>query len=86
MYAQIMAMSAGRGIDRTPSFSAPPTCPLYQGPALYLLMPAHALTAGSPKVRADFASAPVLSFERIAVFSTPSRAYAGRGPPASNPS
>ena len=32
MYAEIMAMRAGRSIDPTPSFSAPPTCPLYHGP------------------------------------------------------
>jgi hypothetical protein len=86
MYAQFMAMRAGRGIDPTPSFSAPPTCPLYHGPTFSMLMPAHALTAGSPKVRADFARAPAPAFERIAALSTPSRAYAGRGPPDSSPS
>ena len=43
MYAEIMAMRAGRGIDPTPSFSASPTCPLYHGPTFSILIPAHAL-------------------------------------------
>ena len=43
MYAEIVAMRAGRGIDPTPSFSASPTCPLYHGPTLSILIPAHAL-------------------------------------------
>ncbi len=86
MYAEIMAMRAGRGIDPTPSFSAPLTCPLYHGPTFSMLMPAHALTAAAPKIRAEFTTAPSASFERIAVFSAPGHAYAGRGPPTSNPS
>jgi hypothetical protein len=86
MYAELMAMRAGRGIDPTPSFSAPPTCPLYQGPTFSILMPAHALTAAAAAVRAEFAQASSPAFERIAAFSTPSRAYAGRGPPAVDPS
>jgi len=86
MYAELMAMRAGRGIDPTPSFSAPPTCPLYQGPTFSMLMPAHALTAAAAAVRAEFAQASSPAFERIAAFSTPSRAYAGRGPPAVDPS
>lgn len=83
MSAQAMAMSAGRGIDPTPSFSAPPTCPLYHGRSFAMLTPAHALTA-TAAVRAEFARAFSPSFERIAAFSTPSRAYAGRGPPAAD--
>ncbi|MGB8029226.1 MAG: hypothetical protein WCF30_06125 [Terracidiphilus sp.] len=86
MYAGIMAMRAGSSIDPTPSFSAPLTCPLYHGPAFSMLMPTHALTSSAPKVRAAFTRTPAPAFERIASFSTPSRAYAGRGPPASNPS
>jgi len=86
MYAEIMAMRAGRGIDPTPSFSAPLTCPLYHGPAFSMLMPAYALTAAAPKVRGEFTRTSVSAFERMAAFSRPSRAYAGRGPPASNPS
>jgi hypothetical protein len=64
LYAQIMAMRAGRGIDPTPGFSAPLTCP--------------AALAG---LRPEFARAPAPAFERMAAFSGPSRAYAGRGPP-----
>jgi hypothetical protein len=86
MYAEIMAMRASRNLDPTPSFSAPPTCPLYHGPTFSMLMPAYALTATAPKARAEFTPTPVPTFERITALSTPSRAYAGRGPPASNPS
>ncbi len=86
MYAQIMAMRAGRGIDSTPGFSAPLTCPLYHGPTFSMLMAAHALTAAAPKVRVEFTRTPTPAFERAAEFSRPSRTHAGRGPPASNPS
>ena len=82
MYAQIMAMRAGRGIDPTPGFSAPLTCPLYHGPTFSMLMPAHALAAARPSFRAKFARTPAPAFERIAAFSGPSRVNAGRGPPA----
>jgi hypothetical protein len=81
-----MAMRAELAVDRAPSLSAPPTCPLYHGPAFSMLMPAHALTAAPASHRAEFTPIPAPTFERIAAFSTPSHAYAGRGPPASNPS
>jgi hypothetical protein len=84
MYAQIMAMRAGRGIDPTPGFSVPLTCPLYHGPTFSMLMPAHALTAVT-SLRPELTRTPASAFERIAAFSRPSRAYAGRGPPATNP-
>ena len=82
MYAQIMAMRAGRGIDPTPGFSAPLTCPLYHGPTFSMLMPAHALAAAPAGLRAEFTRAQAPAIERIAAFSRPSRAHAGRGPPA----
>jgi hypothetical protein len=81
MYAQIMAMRAGRGIDPAPGFSAPLTCPLYHGPALSMLVPAHALAAAATSFRAEFKRTPAPAFERMAAFSCPSRAHAGRGPP-----
>jgi hypothetical protein len=81
-----MAMRAEVAFDRAPSFSAPPTCPLYHGPTFSMLMPAHALTTAAAKARAECTRTPAPAFERIAALSTPSRAYAGRGPPASNPS
>ncbi|MGO8935596.1 MAG: hypothetical protein ACLPLZ_14850 [Terracidiphilus sp.] len=84
LYAQIMAMRAGRGIDPTPGFSAPLTCPLYHGPTFSMLMPAHALAAASANLRAEFTRTPAPRFERMAGFSGPSRAHAGRGPPASD--
>jgi hypothetical protein len=86
MYAQIMAARAGRDIDPTPGFSAPLTCPLYHGPASSMLMPAHALAAALAGLRAEFARTAAPAFDGMAVFSRPSRAHAGRGPPASNPS
>lgn len=86
MYAELMATRAGRGIDPTPSFSAPLTCPLYHGPTFSMLMPAYALTVAAPRIRARFTLTPAPAFERIAEFSTPGHAYAGRGPPDSNPS
>jgi len=86
LYAQIMAMRASVGIDSTPGISAPPTCPLYHGPAFSMLMPTHAITAAAVELRAEFTRTRAPAFERIAAFSTPSRAHAGRGPPALNPS
>ncbi|MEI9969580.1 MAG: hypothetical protein WDM87_13505 [Terracidiphilus sp.] len=86
MYAQIMAMRAGRGIDLMPGFSAPLTCPLYHGLSFAMLMPAHALAAAPTTVRAEHTLAPAPTFERIVTFSRPSWAYAGRGPPAANQS
>jgi hypothetical protein len=86
MYAQAMAMTAGRGSDPTPGFSAPPTCPLYHGPTFSMLMPAHALAAATPMTRAEFTRTSARTFEQITAISTPSRSHAGRGPPDSNPS
>lgn len=86
MYARIMAMRAGRGIDRTTSFSAPLTCLLYHGPAFSMLMPAHALTAASADSRPKFTRALAPIFERMTAFSRPGRTHAGRGPPATDPS
>jgi hypothetical protein len=81
MYAQIMAMRAARGIDPRPSYSAPLTCPLYRGPNFSMLMPAHALAAAPAMFRPEFTRTPAPAFERMAAFSCPSRAHAGRGPP-----
>jgi hypothetical protein len=84
MDAQKMAMKTGVAVDSTTSFSAPPTCPLYHGPALFTLTPAHALTAAAASIRAEFTHSPAPVFERIVAFSRPTRAYAGRGPPAAD--
>jgi hypothetical protein len=86
MSAEIMAMRTGRFIDPTPSFSAPLTCPLYHGPTFSMLMPAHALTARAANARVEVTRTLVPAFARTVAFSAPSRTYAGRGPPASNPS
>jgi hypothetical protein len=86
MYAQIMAMRAGRGIDPTPTFSAPVTCPLYHGPTFSMLMPAHALTTAPASFRPAFTRSSAPAFDRPAAFSRTSCAHAGRGPPALNPS
>jgi hypothetical protein len=84
--AQLTEMRAGRDIDPTSSFSAPPSCPLYHGPTFAILMPAHALAAARPSFRAELTRTPAPSFERMAEFSRPNRAHAGRGPPATEPS
>ena len=84
MYAAIMAMRAGRGIDPTPGYSAPLTCPLYHGPTFSMLMPAHALAAAPASFHPAFTRTLAPAFERMAAFSRPSRAYAGRGPPATD--
>lgn len=84
MYAQIMAMRAGLAVDSTPSFSAPPTCPLYHGPAFSMLMPAHALATAAAGMRADEPARAFVPLPgRTVAFSTPSKTHAGRGPPAS---
>jgi len=84
MYAQIMALRAGRGIDPKPSFSAPLTCPLYHGPTLSMLMPAHALTPAAASFRAEFTRTPAPAFERMGAYSHPSCAHSGRGPPSTD--
>jgi hypothetical protein len=81
MSAQKMAMEASLSADTTPGFSVPSTCPLYHGPALYMLMPAHALAAVPAGFRAEFKLAAAPASERIAAFSRPNSAHAGRGPP-----
>jgi hypothetical protein len=84
--AQTTEMQVGLGIDPTPGFSVPLTCPLYHGPTFSMLMPAHAIAAARPSFRVEFAHTPAPPFERMAAFSRPSRAHAGRGPPATDPS
>ena len=86
MYAQIMAMRARLGFDPNPAFEAPSTCPLYRGPGLGILVPAHALAASMARVRSELA----LSFTPVAavplVLSRPGLTHAGRGPPPVDPS
>jgi hypothetical protein len=82
--AQKMAMRAGVANDKTPEVSVPSTCPLYHGPALYMLMPAHALTAAPASLPSDLALAPAPASARTDAFSCPTRAHAGRGPPVAN--
>ncbi len=82
LYAEIMAMRAGRGIDPTPGFSAPLTCPLYHGPTFSMLIPAHALAAAPARFRVALTRTSAPSLELMGVFSRPSHAHAGRGPPA----
>jgi hypothetical protein len=86
MYAQVMAMRAGLGIDPKPGISAPLTCPLYQGPAFSMLMPAHALTAAPARLRTEPALAFASPAEPSPAFARPSLTHAGRGPPEVNPS
>jgi hypothetical protein len=84
MDAQIMAMRAGRGIDLTPSFSAPITCPSYPGQSAAILMPAHALATAQAMACVALTSSMAPVRERLVARSITSRAHAGRGPPAAN--
>jgi hypothetical protein len=84
MSAQMMAMRDGLAVDATPEFSVPSTCPLYHGPALYMLMPAHALAAAWGSLRAGSTLAAAPAFERMAGFSRPNSAHAVRGPPVAD--
>ncbi len=86
MYAQIVAMRAHQALDPRPAVSAPSTCPLYPGPSAFILMPVHAMTAAPARPRIEMTRSfpPVLL--RTEVASSPSRAYAGRGPPVTSKS
>jgi len=84
MYARIMAMRAGIGVDPTPGFSAPLTCPLYHGPASSMWMPAHALAAAPAGVGTEAIRTVAFFSELSPRLSGPSLAHAGRGPPASH--
>lgn len=86
MYAQIMAMRARFGFDPHPSFEAPSTCPLYHGPSALILVPVHAMTAAPAKPRIAMTRSFPPALLRTEAASTPSLAYAGRGPPVTNPS
>jgi hypothetical protein len=84
MAMRMAAMMAKIESGSTPVLTAPLTCPSYPGPSAAILMPAHALTAAPASFRPEFTRTPAPTFERIAEFSRPSRAHAGRGPPAAN--
>lgn len=83
MNMQMAAMMA-KIADPRPAFSAPLTCPLYPGPSLMLLMPAHALATAhaSAQIASTQSIAPV--FARVAAHSSPSPEHSGRAPPASH--
>ena len=80
--AMAMQMAAtARIIDPHPAFSAPLTCPYYPGPALAILMPAHALAASAAALPgADMQRLSVVAW-KVVKNAAPSRSHAGRGPP-----
>ncbi len=82
--AMRMAAMMARIADPQPSFTVPLTCPLYPGLTTTILMPPHALTVSParPHVAVMRALAPV--FVRAVAQAAPSRAHAGRGPPAAS--
>lgn len=86
MAAQMAAMTAQIAADGRQSIGAPLTCPLYPGPTIAVLMPAHALLALPAALPAPRTSAGAFVPLLITAFSAPSNAYAGRGPPISLPS
>jgi hypothetical protein len=68
--------------DPRPAFNVPLTCPNYPGLSITILMPSHAVAAAqaSPHIALVRAFVPVAG--HTAPSSSPSRAHAGRGPPA----
>jgi hypothetical protein len=87
MYQRIMAMRAHQALDPTPAFSDPSTCPSYPGPAITMLMPAHAVTAAVVETTPRWMDLSQVSVPRNAwVASSPLRVHAGRGPPETYPS
>jgi hypothetical protein len=78
MAARMAAMAA----DSRPGFSVPITCPSYPGSTLAMLTPAHALTTVPARPRIALVRAFIPVALHTAPFSSPSRAHAGRGPPA----
>ncbi len=86
MAMRMAAMRAYLALDPYPAFSAPITCPSYPGAGATILMPSHALTASPAGVSVALTSSPAPVRERMVARSITSRAHAGRGPPAANPS
>ena len=78
--------AGGLGIDPRPAVSDPLTCPHYPGPTITMLMPAHAVTAASARLRPDSWVAVAAPRYGRGAFRSPDFTHAGRGPPATNPS
>jgi len=70
--------------DPRPAFNVPLTCPNYPGPSITILMPSHALTAAQANPHIPMTRSVARVFARKCVQESPSRAHAGRGPPAAN--
>jgi hypothetical protein len=86
MDQRIMAMRARLALDPKTAFDSPPTCPVYPGIRLAILMPAHALVAAAARVRSDGVGGFAPAAARALVCSRPGVTHAGRGPPALEPS
>lgn len=85
MYQHILAMRAHQALDPRPAFSDPLTCPNYPGPAIAMLMPAHAITAAMVDAKASRMAVSHVAVPRYGLLvSAPLRTHAGRGPPATN--
>jgi hypothetical protein len=83
MYQRILAMRAQLALDPKPAVSDPLTCPNYPGPAIAMLMPAHAVTVAAVEAITTWLDVSHVAVPRHApVVSVPLRTHAGRGPPA----
>ena len=82
--AMRMAAMAHLPPDPRPAFNVPLTCPNYPGPSITILMPSHALTAAQANPHIPMTRSVARVFARKCVQESPSRAHAGRGPPAAN--
>ncbi len=82
-HCAMTAMLAGQQHESSPAFSAPSTCPYYPGAAAALTSPVHALAAAPALLPSLSAYAHERTVILAQIHSRPSRAHAGRGPPAS---
>jgi hypothetical protein len=78
------AVSKATTQDKTPTVSAPSTCPYYPGALAMLSTQAKALVVTASAVTAQFTSACVPAAAHMALLASPVRTHAGRGPPASS--
>jgi hypothetical protein len=81
-HCAIAMRMAAMATDSRPAFNVPLTCPNYPGPTITILAPAHALTAASARPHIALTRAFVRVAGHTTPPSSPSRAHAGRGPPA----
>lgn len=81
MAMRLAAMMRDAASGRMPVAEAPMTCPEYPGAAALFAAPAAALTASVARLPVLREQARIALLDYAAPESTPTHAYAGRGPP-----